>query len=88
MLRTIIVEIPETTFVVIEEQAHNKGIEPSELVVEWLDEAIHRIQNVEPDPLDELIGALDAPIHDLAERHDEYLGQALIEEIRNGPSIR
>ncbi len=82
MNRTLTLEIPETTFVVIEEQAQTKGIEPSELVMEWLADAMARIQNIEPDPLDELIGGLDVPVHDLAERHDEYLGQALLEEIQ------
>ena len=80
MIRTLTLEIPETTFVVIEEQAQNKGIEPAQLVVEWVADAIHRIQNIEPDPLDALIGGLDASIDDLGERHDYYIGKVLLEE--------
>ena len=80
MNRTLTLEIPETTFVVIAEQAQHKGLELSELVVEWLEEAVQRIQNIEPDPLDTLIGAIDSPINDLADRHDYYLGEALTKE--------
>lgn len=87
MLRTMTLEIPEPTFVAIEEQAQSKGIEPSELVMEWLAEAVHHIQKIEPDPLDDLIGALDSSIHDLAERHDYYLGEALAKEMHDDSSI-
>ncbi len=88
MSRTITLEIPEPTFVVIEEQAQSKGIEPSALVVEWLADAVQRIQSFEPDPLDSLIGTIDVSINDLAERHDEYLGKALIEEFQNDSGVR
>ena len=85
MSRTLTLEIPETTFVVIEEQAQHKGIDPSELAVEWLSDAVQRIQSYEPDPLDALVGTLDVSITDVAERHDEYLGKAILEEIRRRP---
>lgn len=34
----------------------------------------------DPDPLLQLLGSVDAPMSDIAARHDEYLGQALRRE--------
>lgn len=87
MLRTLTIELPETTFELIEEQAQNQGLQPSELVVELLAAAVQRIQNIEPDPLDSLVGALDVPLHDLADQHDSYLGEALLKEMHHDPRI-
>jgi hypothetical protein len=36
------------------------------------------------DPLLKLIGSIDVDIPDLAENHDDYIGQALYRELRGG----
>jgi hypothetical protein len=38
------------------------------------------------DPLLKLIGSIDVDIPDLAENHDDYIGQALYQELRGGES--
>ncbi len=87
MLRTITLQIPEATFTAIEKQAETKGKQPAELAGELLSQAVSRSQ-VEPDPLDALIGSIDSPVTDVAERHDFYIGQAVWEKMHRDPNIR
>jgi hypothetical protein len=39
---------------------------------------------IEDDPLLALAGSLESAVPDLAERHDYYLGQALLREMQRG----
>jgi hypothetical protein len=84
MSRTITLEIPEETYEAIEMQAETKGVEPAQVVVEWLSEAIKRAQTITEDPLEALIGTLECEVTDVAEHHDYYVGQALAKELRGG----
>ncbi|MBI3914910.1 MAG: hypothetical protein HY327_12085 [Chloroflexi bacterium] len=81
MLRTITLQIPEATFTAIEKQAETAGKQPTELAGELLAQAVNH-SKVEPDPLDALIGSIDSPVTDVAERHDYYIGQAVLKELR------
>jgi len=84
MSRTIMLEIPEETYEAIEMQAETKGLEPAQMVVEWLSEAIRRAQIAAEDPLEALIGTLECEVTDVAEHHDYYIGQVLAKELRGG----
>ena len=84
MSRTITLEIPEETYEAIEIQAETKGVEPAQMVVEWLSEAIRQARIAAEDPLDALIGTLECKVIDVAERHNDYIGQALAKELRDG----
>jgi hypothetical protein len=83
MSRTIMLEIPEETYEAIEIQAETKGVEPAQMVVEWLSEAFRQSQ-IAKDPLDALIGTLECKVTDVAEHHDDYIGRALAKELRGG----
>ncbi len=83
MMRTITLEIPEETFVVIEEQAQNKGMEPAQLVAGWVSEAAQRVGGTKIDPLVALFGTIESPVPDIADKHDEYIGQALFKELHD-----
>jgi hypothetical protein len=83
MSRTITLEIPEETYEAIEMQAESRGSEPAQMVVEWLSEAVRRAQMAVEDPLEALIGTLECEVTDVAEHHDDYIGQALA-ELRGG----
>ena len=82
MSRTITLEIPEETYEAIEIQAGTKGLEPAQMVVEWLSEAIRQAQIAAEDPLEALIGTLECKVTDVAEHHYYYVGQALAKELR------
>jgi hypothetical protein len=84
MSRTITLEIPEETYEAIEMQAETKGLEPAQMIVEWLSEAIRQTQIAAEDPLEALIGTLECEATDVAEHHDDYVGQALAKELRDG----
>lgn len=83
MSRTITLEIPEETYEAIEMQAESRGLEPAQVVVEWLSEAIRQAQIAE-DPLEALIGTLECEVTDVAEHHDYYVGRALAKGLREG----
>jgi len=70
MSRTITLEIPEETYEAIEMQAETKGLEPAQMIVEWLSEAIGQTQITAEDPLEALIGTLECEATDVAEHHD------------------
>ena len=84
MSRIITLEIPEETYEAIEMQAESKGLEPVQIVMEWLSEAIRQAQIAAEDPLEALIGTLECEVTDVAEHHDYYVGQALAKELRGG----
>ncbi len=84
MNRTITLEIPEETYEAIKMQAEIRGLEPAQMVVEWLSEAIRRAQIATEDPLEALIGTIECEVSGVAERHDYYVGQALVKELRGG----
>jgi FtsZ-binding cell division protein ZapB len=84
MNRTITLEIPEETYEAIEMQAEIKELEPAQIVVEWLAEALKRTQSAAQDPLEALIGTLECEVNEVAEHHDYYVGQALAKELRGG----
>jgi len=54
------------------------------MIVEWLSEAIGQTQIAAEDPLEALIGTLECEATDVAEHHDDYVGQALARELRDG----
>ncbi len=80
MMRIITLEIPEETFVVIEEQAQSKGMETAQLVAEWVSEVAQRVGEAKADPLVALFGTIESPVQDIGERHDDYIGQALFKD--------
>jgi hypothetical protein len=84
MSRTITLEISEETYEAIETQAETKGVEPAQMIVEWLSEVFRQSQIAAEDPLAALIGTLECKATDIAERHDDYIGQALAKELRDG----
>jgi len=73
MSRIITLEIPEETYEAIEMQAETKGLEPAQMVMEWLSEAIRQAQMAAEDPLEALIGTLECEVTDVAEHHNDYI---------------
>lgn len=79
MGRTLTLEIPDTVYQALAEMAQQEGKTPEEMGAQWIAASIERIQS---DPLEKFIGAFPSDIPDWADRHDEYLGEGLMKEVR------
>ena len=75
MDRTLTIEIPEKVYEPLLQVARRTGRTPQELVLEWL---IREVQAALEDPVEKFIGAFRSGVPDWADRHDDYIGQALI----------
>jgi hypothetical protein len=87
MMYTLTIELAEETFEVLKEQAKEKGVEPAQVAAEWLSDAARRAEEMRADPLIALFGTIESPVTDVAERHDYYLGQAILKDLRDEPDI-
>jgi hypothetical protein len=85
--RSITLDVPDETYEVIRARATARGATPEQIVLE------HLIAALEPagrppsgvvavaaatESLDVLIGTIACEAADVAERHDEYIGRALV----------
>jgi len=79
MTQAMTLEVSQDVYDLLTEKAQQVGRSPEDLAAEWLATAS---QYLTSDPLESLIGTLEVDVHDLAERHDYYLGEALLAELR------
>ena len=80
MSQLLTIQIPEIVFESLQERSKQLGKTP-ELVAA---DCVVNGMALSDDPLMKWAGAIDSKLGDVAERHDEYLGQALAEELRGG----
>ena len=71
MAQTLVLELPQDAWDQLVQTAAQKGLEPSSVACEMLTDSL-------TDPVMKLAGCLSAPISDVSERHDEYLGVGLL----------
>jgi len=76
MSRTLVLQIPEATWIELEYSARASG-KPPEIIAAGI-----LTDNLD-DPLMKLAGAFSSPLTDVAEKHDEYLGKALFRSCRD-----
>ena len=77
MGHTLILEVLEELYEPLARTARQAGATPEKLAVEWL-WAVSR--TARDDPVENFIGALPSNTPDWPDRHDQYLGQALMEQ--------
>jgi hypothetical protein len=77
MSQTLILEIPDDVYKVLTDIARHEGKTPEEMSAQWVATTVERIQH---DPVERFIGAFSSGVPDWADRHDEYLGEALMKE--------
>jgi hypothetical protein len=77
--RSLSLELPEDLYASLAKIAEQEGKPPEELASQWLAIAI---RSLTPDPLDNLIGSMNSGIPDWGDRHDWYIGQAILESMR------
>jgi hypothetical protein len=79
MGHTLTLGIPDAVYVPLLQQAQQAGKTPEEAVLAWL---VSTVQRLTDDPLLQLAGSFASPMTDVSDRHDVYLGQSLMEELR------
>ena len=79
MTHSLVLEVPESIYQPIVEEARAEGRKVEEI-------ALERLANGKPkkidDPFEKFIGSFDSQGMDWARRHDEYLGENLMRELR------
>lgn len=76
MGHVLTLDIPDEVYVPLLQQAQQVGKTPEEAVLAWL------IQRLSDDPLLQLAGSFASTVTDVSDRHDAYIGQSFMEELR------
>lgn len=79
MERLLTLQIPEEIYKPLMQTAEQEGVEPETLAIEWLNIGM---QQLLPDPIEDFIGAFPSQVPDWIEKHDEYIGEALFQEMK------
>jgi hypothetical protein len=79
MARSLTLEIPDDVYEPLRCQAKKSGRTPEDIATEWLAATIRRMAE---DPLLQLAGTIESDITDVADRHDYYIGEQLLKELR------
>ena len=77
MAHTVLLELPDDVYKLLAQTAEQTSQPLEELAVEWLTNASRRVID---DPLAKYIGAIHTDVPNWGERHDELLGQALMDD--------
>ena len=72
-------DLPDQVYETLSERAKQSGKTLEDLVLEWL---THTTRNLTDDPLLQLAGTFESSLTDVSDRHDDYIGQGLQEELR------
>ncbi len=79
MTHSLLLEVPESIYQPIVEEAEAEGRKVEEIALERL--AVKKPKQID-DPLDEFVGAFRSDVPDWADNHDKYLGENLMREMR------
>ncbi|WP_008313404.1 hypothetical protein [Leptolyngbya sp. PCC 6406] len=80
----ITIDLPEALQQTLIHQATQNQTTPENLIIQVLNQYLQpAIATADTDQLLSLIGTLDLGTTDLAENHDEYIGEALYQELHN-----
>jgi hypothetical protein len=79
MRQTLTLELPHETYEALRKVAEGMKRRPEEVAAEWLTAAVQRLTS---DPLLQMSGVHASEVTDAGARHDEYIGQALLAELR------
>lgn len=78
-MQTLTVELEDRLYQTLKLIAQQLGQTPEQIGAQWIAKAVER---VECDPLLALAGTLECDVTDVGERHDHYIGQSLLSEMR------
>jgi hypothetical protein len=77
MTHALTLELPEQVYETLLKTAKRQGQRPEAVAVQWLATAS---ESQLDDPFEQFIGAFGSNVPDWADRHDEYLGTAMLPE--------
>jgi hypothetical protein len=80
MPHPLTIEISDPGYQTLEKWAAREGTTPEALASDWV---ARRLTELENDPLMRWAGAIDSDLSDVAEHHDHYLGESLVQELRD-----
>jgi len=90
MERIVTLQIPEKTYVLLEEEAKVQGTEPAQMILQWIDAVVrHELayntlqSGRSSDPLRALFGTLTCDVVGVAENHDAYLTESPDEDLES-----
>ena len=81
MSQTLVLELPDGTWAELERSARERRWTPQAVAVEILNNQL--TDTVDKDPLIRLFGSIETDITDGAERHDDYIGNAIAQSLRS-----
>lgn len=76
MSHTLTLELPDEAYDSLIQAGQLRGEAPGAVATQLLTDILS-------DPLMRLAGSLSAPVSDIGERHDEYIGQGLLRSCRD-----
>jgi len=79
MGHVLYLELPEDIYKPLIKNAKRKGCSPEETAIEYLKSILVKFED---DPIEKFIGAFHSDNPDWADKHDKYLGQTLMEEMK------
>jgi hypothetical protein len=76
MVQELRLSLSEANYQALLRVALMAGLSPEEWATDYLIQEVH---SIDEDPLLRLAGTLSSDVTDLTERHDEYLGESILE---------
>ena len=80
MTHTLTLELPEEVYEPLVKSAEQLGKAPEQMAVQILAESVRQFED---DPIEKFIGAFDSGAPDWADNHDKYIGESILEHMRN-----
>ena len=82
MSKTITITLPDRLEQAITQARQDTQTTEEQMILQLLTQLLTPLPDPKTDPLLKLIGCINSDITDVAENHDNYLGQALYEELQ------
>ncbi len=82
MARKLVIELPDDLECQLTSEAQRLNVSLESLVLQSLAQSVNQTSTDEADPILPLIGTLRLENSDLGEKHDQYLSQALQQELK------
>jgi hypothetical protein len=74
MAKTVTIEISDNIYASLMKVAAQIGQTPEQIILYWIE---NQIEPATKDPLLALAGVFEAPVTDIGEQHDDYIGASI-----------
>jgi hypothetical protein len=81
MSHVLTIHLPDEIYEPLRRSAEQEQRSPEEVAAEWLAAAV---RTIDEDPVIKLLGTVECDLTDVADRHDYYIGESLMRELRGG----